>query len=208
MPGAKISKPVQRAFDATGSDAADVGVDHGCLQVGMSQEFLDGANIFAGLEEVSREAVPKGVARDLFGDSATPSGGGDGGLDGRFMDVMTPELAAVGGRNLKIIGVAGSGFTRMRILGDFEGGENVLPVEGATELGIFGGERVGEPDPTGSVSEVLMVELAGEFDLRLEFGDERLGEGDVAVFASLSFADDDLFAGEVEVFDAESARFH
>ena len=73
-------------------------------------------------------------------------------------------------------------------------------VERAAELGIFRGESVGEPNPTGSGGEVLAVKFAGELDLRLEFGNDSLGEGDVAVFASLSFADDDLFAGEVKVF--------
>jgi len=81
-------------------------------------------------------------------------------------------------------------------------------VERAAELGKFGGKGIGEPDPAGAVGEILMVELAGELHLRLECGDQRLGEGYVAVFASFPFADDDLFAGEVEVFDAEAAGFH
>jgi hypothetical protein len=36
-------------------------VDHGGPQVGMPQQFLHGANILPGLEQVRRKTMPEGV---------------------------------------------------------------------------------------------------------------------------------------------------
>ena len=35
----------------------------------MPEQFLDCSNVLSCLEQMSRETVPKGMARDLFGDT-------------------------------------------------------------------------------------------------------------------------------------------
>jgi hypothetical protein len=46
----------------------NVGVDQGCFDIFMAEEFLDGANIVAIFEQVGSEAMPKGVAAYFFRD--------------------------------------------------------------------------------------------------------------------------------------------
>jgi hypothetical protein len=43
-----------------------MGVNHGGLHIFVPEEFLDGPDIIALLEELSRETVPKGMAADVF----------------------------------------------------------------------------------------------------------------------------------------------
>ena len=42
----------------------------------------------------------------------------------------------------------------------------------------------------------------------LQIGDEALGKRDSAIFVSFSFANDDLFPIEIDVFDSQAASFH
>ena len=45
--------PIQRAGYTQGVFAGHMGVNHRGLHTGMTQQFLDGANITAGLQQVS-----------------------------------------------------------------------------------------------------------------------------------------------------------
>ena len=51
------SSGVEWAFDAEAGFGEDVGVDLGGGNVGVAEEFLDGANIVAGFEQVGGEGV-------------------------------------------------------------------------------------------------------------------------------------------------------
>ena len=46
---------VGRALDPVGAALCDMGVDHRRLEVPMAEQFLNGADVGAGLEEVGRE---------------------------------------------------------------------------------------------------------------------------------------------------------
>ena len=59
---------VEGAPDAERAAVEDVGVDHGGGDVAVAEEFLDGADVVAGLKEVGREAVAEAVARGGFGE--------------------------------------------------------------------------------------------------------------------------------------------
>ena len=59
---------VQRAPHATTTQRADVSMNHGCRDIGMPEQFLDRSNVLSGFEQMSRETVPKGMAREIFGD--------------------------------------------------------------------------------------------------------------------------------------------
>ena len=48
---------VERAFDAAAGLGEDVGIDLSGGDVGVAEEFLDGADIVAGFEEVGGEGV-------------------------------------------------------------------------------------------------------------------------------------------------------
>ena len=57
-----------------------MGVDHGGFDVFVTEEFLDGADIVAALEEVGSEGVAEGVASDSFLDMGCSNGLFDGFL--------------------------------------------------------------------------------------------------------------------------------
>ncbi len=62
----------------------DVDVDLGGGDVGVAEEFLDGANVVAGFKQMGGEAVPEGVATDRFGNACELHGSADGSLVRRF----------------------------------------------------------------------------------------------------------------------------
>lgn len=44
-------------------------VDHGCGDIGMAEEGLDGSDVRSGFQQVSREAVAEGMRGDALGNS-------------------------------------------------------------------------------------------------------------------------------------------
>jgi hypothetical protein len=56
------SEPIERAADALQALLEDVGVDHRRLDVLVAQQFLHGADVVPGLEEMDGEAVTERVA--------------------------------------------------------------------------------------------------------------------------------------------------
>ena len=63
---ARVRVGVERAADAETGFVEDVGVDHRGRDVLVPEQFLDGANIVAGLEQVRREAVAEGGSWRLW----------------------------------------------------------------------------------------------------------------------------------------------
>jgi hypothetical protein len=72
---------IERALHAGGAALEDVGVDHGGADVGMAEEFLDGADIVAGFEEVGGEAVTEGMAAYFFREMGVDDGSLDSFLE-------------------------------------------------------------------------------------------------------------------------------
>ena len=87
---------VEGAADAEAASVEDVGVDHGGLPVAVAEEFLDRADIVAGLEQVRREGVAERVARRALGDVGLADGAGDGALHGTLMQMAAHGEAGVG----------------------------------------------------------------------------------------------------------------
>jgi hypothetical protein len=65
-PAASDSLKIQRAAHRPAAAFQDVGVDHGGADVFMPEEFLDGADIIAGLEQMGCKGVAQGVAGDAL----------------------------------------------------------------------------------------------------------------------------------------------
>jgi len=59
----RLTHPEHRLFEI---GVRDVGVDHGCGQVGMAQRLLYAPDVAARFEEPSGERVPQGVRTDPF----------------------------------------------------------------------------------------------------------------------------------------------
>ena len=83
---------VCRAGDTSAAGVAeDVGIDHGRFDIFMAEELLDGADIVAGDQQMGGEAVPEGVAADLFADTSGARGGVDGFADDRLVQVVAAD---------------------------------------------------------------------------------------------------------------------
>jgi len=167
-----------------------VGVDHGGLDVLVAEEFLNGADVVAVLEEVGGEGVAKGVGGDVFLDPGLEGGGADGFLKQGGVGVVAHGLFGVG------------------VDGEGQGGEEVLPGGFAGGVGVFAGEGIGEPDLAESISQVGLVDALDGFDLPAQVGDEGGGQDGGAVVFAFSVADEDLAVAEVDVFDAQAHTFH
>jgi hypothetical protein len=74
----------------------DVGVDLGGADVSVAEQFLDGADIGAALEEVGGEAVAEGVAARVLGEACSADGSGNGALNDGLVDVVPIAMARRG----------------------------------------------------------------------------------------------------------------
>ena len=90
---------VEGRFDGEAAEFHNVGVDHGGFDVFVAEEFLDGSDIVAGLEEVGGEGVAEGVGGDVFVDFCEAGGFLDGALNGGFVDVVAADDALTPGRS-------------------------------------------------------------------------------------------------------------
>lgn len=95
------------------------------FDVFVAEEFLDGADVVAGFEEMGGEGMAEDMRGDMFVDL-----GGAGRLAHSFLDAAFVEVVAADD--------AGT-----RVNGEAVGGEDVLPDPLASGVGVFFGESVG-----------------------------------------------------------------
>ena len=100
---------VQGTENALAALLQDMGVNHRCGKIVVSEQLLNGADVGAALEQVCGKGMTKSVGTDLL----CQAGAADGHLDGFVDDAGINMMAA------SDIGT--------RIYGEVSGGENVLP---------------------------------------------------------------------------------
>ena len=76
---------VEGAYHAASATVEDVDVDHGGFDVFVAEEFLDGADVAAALEEVGDEGVAEGMATDALRNGGRSHGLLEGFLESAFM---------------------------------------------------------------------------------------------------------------------------
>ena len=81
-----------------------MGVDHGGFDVFVTEEFLDGADIVAALEEVGCEGMAEGVAADAFGNGCRSYG-----LFKCFLESAFVEMVALPSFGVGVLDAAGRG---------------------------------------------------------------------------------------------------
>ena len=101
------SKRVHRADDAHRPLVEHIRVDHGCFDVGMAEQRLNGADVLSGLEKVRREAVPEAVRCEADGQTCPSNRFPYGALNPLLIKMVTPDMPAagigriaVGGKNI------------------------------------------------------------------------------------------------------------
>ena len=178
---------VDRADDPFASAHIEhVGIDHGGLDVLVTEQFLDGTDVVAGQKEMGREGVPQGMAARVLGDSRISDSLLDSFLNDRFVEVAPADL--VGFR----IGAAGTGR------------EDVLPAPIGGGSGEFPIEGVWHMNSTEAVGEILVVKVPNVGELVLQTLPARVGQEGRTVFSSLAVADDDVSEIEIDILDSES----
>src|SRR3954469_11742598 len=83
--------PIEGTLYATTAPVQDVGVD-GRPDVFVAEEFLDGADVVADLEQVSREAVPQRMNCGVLGDPGGSCGELEFALDDGLVHVVAAPL--------------------------------------------------------------------------------------------------------------------
>ena len=157
-------------------------VDHGGTDISVAQEFLDGADIVAGLGQMCGEAMAKGMATNLFGETGVD----DGCLDPFLKEVLVTVMAA---QHV----IAGTWIDA-----ESAGRKEVLPAQFGFGGGEFLGEGVGEPYAAVAAAEVALMKAPNLDNLFLEspLGPDR--ERNDAIFLAFAVANDDLLAGEID----------
>src|SRR5437870_5739930 len=113
------SARVKRAVDRTAAALQHMGIDHGGTHVLVSQEFLQGTDIVAVLQQMRGETVPQGVTAAALGDAGLLESLFYGSLEHRFRHMVSALNS------------------RTRIDGAFRGGKDILPDPGCAGTGAF-----------------------------------------------------------------------
>ena len=181
---------IQGALHAAGSDALrDVSIDFGGGHLGVSEQFLDRAQVFAVFEEVSGEAVPENVGGESFFDSGLCSGPAQGLAVDFWMEVVTADDAGVG------------------VSGNFGSGEKPEPLPFLSSTGHFSCEGTRQGDARLALRPIL-IEYSSQGGLVIsKFIRKRGGEDSDPILVSFSGADGQLAALDIDVLDAQSHQF-
>jgi hypothetical protein len=166
-----------------------VGVDQGCADVGVAEDFLNRSDVCAGLEEMGCEGMSERVAAHLLGDAGLSGGLFDGALQDGFVKVVTVTMAG------SSVGV------------DSGCREDPLPRPFATGTSIFLDESVGEGDVACAVAKVALVLCMDVFEVGGKALTDGLWEKSNSIFASLARSYGEMTGVEVDVFDTEVRAF-
>ena len=79
-----------------GAGVEDMRVNHRRLQVLMTEQGLNRADVMPAFQEMGGEGVPEGVGGDAFPDAGKLHGRSDGALDSMGTEVMAAHYARAG----------------------------------------------------------------------------------------------------------------
>ena len=84
-------RSVQRAAHGEAAPVEDVGVDHCSLDIFVAEQFLDGPDVIAVLQQVGGERVAKGMGADTLGDAGLAGGLFDGFVQTAGVEVRAAQ---------------------------------------------------------------------------------------------------------------------
>src|SRR5690606_27377677 len=157
--------------------------------VGVTEQFLDGAIVVAGLEEMGREGVTESVAGDWFAQACGLGGGAEAALHDRLVQMVAPKLT-------------GSGIAMLA-----GGGEYPLPRPLAMRVRVLRGEALGQGhvaracDDVGVVLDLDVTKVVCE---RLSYA---VGEHGATVPSTFAAVNGDPASFEFDVLDAQLGAF-
>lgn len=168
----------------------DVKVNHGGFHAGVSQEGLDGADVGAGLEQVSGEGVPHGVTGGMLWDRCLANSRLELALERYLVEVVSGKS------------------TGSRVRAECRGSEEVLPRPLSGGIRPFSQQRFRHVDVTRSTGKILKVFLVCLGEMIPQVILEGFRQGDDAVPAAFPIVDGDGPLSEIEILHAEPEGFH
>src|SRR3972149_139676 len=138
----------ERATHGHSVAVKDVGIDHGGLDMLVTQEVLYRSDVIPGFEQMCGEAMAERVRRYMLVDAGEVSRAFDGFLERAACDVMTASDAS------------------SRIVGDGLGGKDVLPDPSPGGFRVLPLDGGGEVDQPIAAIEVRFVSAFGAYELR------------------------------------------
>ena len=88
----QVRSHIERGTDGEATAVKDVGVDHGCSHVFVTQQILDGSNIVAVLQQMRSKGMAQRMATDAFLNGRFASRVFDSALQGGRVNMMTVFL--------------------------------------------------------------------------------------------------------------------
>ena len=156
----------------------------------MAEQFLHGADVVAGHEQVCGEAVAQGVGRRRFRQTRIAHRLLDGPLYAFFVGVMAA-------------GDAGAGIDRQ-----LPGREHVLPAPLALGVGVFSLQGIGQIDRAVTRAQILFVQAFDPRQVALQRLDQGERERRDAIFSAFAVAHQHFPPLEVDILDPQPHAFH
>ena len=95
---------VSRRSNGAGTSVEDMSVDHGRLEIAVTEEFLDGPDVVTTFKEVGREGMPERVAGNPLGGTRSQDRLMDGPLEDGLVHVVATLLERRGVGPTTILG--------------------------------------------------------------------------------------------------------
>ena len=168
--GASHEQSVGWALDAMPASVQDMRVDHRRLHVAMAQQLLDRADIVAGLEEVSREAVAQGVRTNWLGNPGRPCRVVDGALGNRLVEMKPLRRAEA------------------RVGADLRRREDPLPASLAIGVRVLPRQGIRKLNAAESRFQVAIVKAAYTVEVRSEVLFDGAREHGDAILVALALS--------------------
>ena len=180
---------VERAVDPSTATIQYVRVDHRGLDVLVPQEFLDGSDVVAVLQQMGCKGMTKCVGGHALGQPSPIGRLMDRLLNHRFVEMVTMPDARP---SVEVVG-------RSR--------KNPLPAPLAVGIGVLSGQRVRQgrlPQPALQIGFVLLAHASQVVLERLE---QSVRQHGYAILLALALSHGDFPTAEVEVLDAQPEAF-
>jgi hypothetical protein len=158
-------------------------IDHGGFDIFVAEEFLDGADVIAVLEQVGGEGVAEGVATDRFiGDASQDCSGTYGFLQATFSNMVTALNPRAWVRD--------NAFAR----------KNILPGPFAIGIRVFIFERVGQVDCAESVFQVFLMNLFDAPEMFFKGEEQAFRQHGDAIFFAFAIPDGEALLFKINIF--------
>ena len=149
----------------------------------MSQQFLYGANIVIGLQQMRGKGVSQGVTSNSFIEVTGRRCPLYGFLQGTFVQVVPTDSAATG------------------VYGQSARGKQKLPLQFIPCIRVFAREGAGQANLTMSGFEIMNMYFANSLDLLVEVICQACRERNVTVFVPLCLVDEYASVIKIDILD-------